>query len=293
MSDLRPASPLQRPATARPREAAAAEVEPPSPAELIAIERHLVALPTFEGGRLAEDVAIGATFVLASGGEPDGSYAAMPRWSAQEWPSRLEAVSGRLQAEAGAWPSLLWCDPLDRPIGLDRELPRAGWSPVFGETIMWVGRASVVPHLDPRLRIEAVHARSLEAHQEVEARIFGIGASQVERRRPALAEALAAGRVRAWIVWLEDEPVAVARLSQGEGVAALQGIGVVEGRRGQGFGTLITVIATRAGLALGNRIVWLSVSEENAAARRVYGRLGFAPVLTWTRWLRTEDRPGR
>ena len=78
---------------------------------------------------------------------------------------------------------------------------------------------------------------------------------------------------------LEDEPVAVARMSQGDGVAALQGIGVVEGRRGQGFGTLMTTIATRAGMALGNRIVWLSVSESNAVARHVYARLGFRPAV--------------
>lgn len=158
---------------------------------------------------------------------------------------------------------------------------------------MWVGHASVVPHLDPRLRIEAVQVHRLPLHEELESSIFGIGRVQAERRRPALIAGLESGRVRAWIVWLDDEAVAVARLSQGEGTAALQGIGVVEGRRGQGFGTLITTIATRAGMALGNRVVWLSVSEANPAARRVYARLGFAPLMAWTRWLLTEGRDSR
>jgi ribosomal protein S18 acetylase RimI-like enzyme len=83
--------------------------------------------------------------------------------------------------------------------------------------------------------------------------------------------------------------VAVARLSQGRSVAGLQGIGVVESRRGQGYGSLITIIATRAGLATGNRLVWLSVREDNDAAIRIYGHLGFERAFTWTRWLVTED----
>jgi ribosomal protein S18 acetylase RimI-like enzyme len=291
VSELRPASPVQRPETARPREAAP-DVEPPTPAELVAVERHLVSLPTFEGGSVIEDDELGAVIVRGPGGEPDLSYAAMPRWSVDAWPARLDSVRQRMRAE-GVWPSLLWCEPPDRPIGLPRELPGRGWAHVFGETVMWVGHASVVPHLDPRLRIEAVQERSLPQHEELETGIFGLDRALAERRRPAVADALRAGRVRAWIVWLEDEPVAVARLSQGDGVAALHGIGVTEARRRQGFGTLITTIATRAGLAMGNRIVWLSVSDADPIARRVYTRLGFAPLLTWSRWLATrDDAPG-
>ena len=287
VSELRPASPVQRPDTARPRETTP-EVAPPTPAELLAVERHLAMLPTFEGASHVEDAELEALFVRGPGGEPDLSYAAMPRWSVEAWPSRLAAVRERMRGD-GLWPSLLWCEPLDRPIGLARELPRHGWSRAFGETVMWVGHASVVPHLDPRLRIEAVQEHSLPVHEALETDIFGLDRSQAERRRPAVATALASGRVRAWVVWLADEPVAVARLSQGDGVAALHGIGVVEGHRRQGFGTLITTIATRAGLALGNRIVWLSVSELDPVATGVYARLGFAPLLTWSRWLVTDD----
>jgi ribosomal protein S18 acetylase RimI-like enzyme len=163
----------------------------------------------------------------------------------------------------------------------------------LGETVLWVGHASVVPHLDPLLRIEAVRPRSLSVHDRLEREVFGIGEDQALRRRSGLSAALEAGRLRAWIVWLGDEPVAVARLSQGDGVAALQGIGVVEGRRGQGFGTLITTIATRAGMAVGNRILWLSVRDDNRAALDVYARLGFAPAFSWSRWLVAEEPRGR
>jgi hypothetical protein len=38
-------------------------------------------------------------------------------------------------------------------------------------------------------------------------------------------------------------------------------------------------------MALGKRLVWLSVEDGNAGARRVYERLGFAEAFTWARWL--------
>jgi ribosomal protein S18 acetylase RimI-like enzyme len=252
------------------------------------MQRHLVDLPAWEGGNVSEDPELGVTLVRGPGDGPDVSYAAMPRWDADTWAPGLAAVTARMQAD-GAWPSLLWCDPLDQPPGLDGELQKQGWVKALGETVLWTARAPVVPHLDPSLRIEAVQPRSMVRHEALEREVFGLAADQVERRRAGLAAALEAGRVRAWIVWLGDEPVAVARLSQGHGVAALQGIGVVEDHRGEGIGTLITTIATRAGLAVGNRLVWLSVRADNRAAWSIYARLGFAPAFAWTRWLVTAD----
>jgi ribosomal protein S18 acetylase RimI-like enzyme len=288
MSERRPSSPLRRPDTARPREASVPDVAPPSAEELAAIQRHLVALPEWEGATVEVDDQLGVTFVSGPGSGPDTSYAALPRWSWQAWPERLQLVRQRMLG-AGAWPSLLWCDGLDQPMGLDRELERQGWIRALAESVLWVAHASVVPHLEPSLRIEAVQPRSLATHEALERSIFGIAAGHAERRRKSLLSNLESGRLRAWIVWLGEEPVAVARLLQGDGVAAILGVGVVPGRRGQGFGTLVTTVATRAGLALGNRIVWLSVAEENEAALRVYSRLGFERAFAWTRYLVTED----
>ncbi len=288
MSELRPDSPLRRPDTARPRAEPRPEVEPPTLEELTAIQRHLVILPEWEGGRVEDDASLDVTFVRGPGDGPDLSYAAQPRWSAEAWPERLDRVSRRMQHD-GVWPSLLWCDGLDRPPGLDRELVRLGWVRVLGETVLWVGHASVVPHLDPRMRIEAVQSRSVATHELLERRIFGIDERHAERRRASLATGLGQQRLRAWVVWLADEPVAVARLSQGPGVAGIHGVGVVPDRRGQGFGTLITAVATRAGMAVGNRLVWLSVREDDAKAFGVYTRLGFARAFAWTRYLLTED----
>ena len=288
MSELRPDSPLRRPDTARPREDAAAEVAPPTTDELEAIHRHLVRLPGQEGAVVTEDDELGVTFVRGPGSGPDLTYAALPRWGADSWAAGLAEVRARM-LDQNAWPSVLLSDRLEHPPELPAELEREGWMPVLSETVMVTGRAAVVPHLDPGMRIEAVRATALETHEQLERRIFGVSADQAKRRRAAIAAAIAAGQLRAWVVWVGDEPVAVARLSQGDGTAGLQGIGVVETYRGQGYGTLITTIATRTALATGNRLAWLSVREDNEPAVSAYTALGFERVFGWTRWLLTED----
>jgi ribosomal protein S18 acetylase RimI-like enzyme len=288
LSELRPESPVRRPQTARPRTSSADEVAAPSAQELEAVARHLVVLPELEGATVTEDEALGVTFVRGAGSGPDLTYAALARWDDAERADRLRAVRRRM-LDDHAWPSLLLTDRFEQPLDLPAQLERDGWMPVLSETVMWVGRAAVVPHLDPGIRIEAVRPAVLETHERLEREIFGLGADQLERRRPALAAALDSGRLRAWVVWLGDEPVAVARLSHADGVAGLHGIGVVPSHRGRGYGTLITTIATRTGLATGARIVWLSVHEDNEPAVRAYEALGFERAFGWTRWLVTED----
>jgi ribosomal protein S18 acetylase RimI-like enzyme len=250
--------------------------------------RQLATLPSQDGATVEADGTLGVTFVHGPGNGPDLTYAALPRWDGRDPDAAIRSVAARMRSE-GSWPSLLLTEGLERPPDLPARLERAGWLPAVSEMVMWVGHASVVPHLDPSLRIEAVQPRSLEQHESLERSIFGIAQDKAAIRREAMASALQRGALRAWLVWLEDEPVAVARLSPGEGVAALQGIGVTAARRGQGLGTLITTIATRAGMATGHRLVWLSVRADNEPALRTYRRLGFEPAFGWTRWLVPED----
>jgi ribosomal protein S18 acetylase RimI-like enzyme len=208
----------------------------------------------------------------------------MPRWPADGWQRQLTGLVEVFQGWR-AWPSLLVADRLYRPIGLGDALASVGWSAVVRETVMWVGRASVVPHLDPSMRIEAVQPATVADHELLERRVFGLPGTQAASRRKATAGALQAGGLRAYVVRVDDEPVAVARLSQGDGVAGIYGVGVADGWRNRGYGTLITTIATRAGLAMGNRLVWLSVDPGNEPALHVYRKLGFQPAFNWTRWM--------
>lgn len=295
MGELRPTSPVTRPETARPRSDAAAEaadaaaqVAPPSVEEVEGISRHLATLAVHSGASAVEDPRLGSLMVHAAGGRIALNYAAMPRWAAADWRVSLDRLAEAMRA-AGEWPSLLLAERVDRPIGMERQLPAADWTQVGHETLLWVGAASVVPHLDPNLRIEAVQPKNVEAHQELEAAIFGLGRRGLVARGNDLGDALASGHLRAYLVRIGGEPVAVARLSVGEHDAGLYGVGVAQAWRRRGIGTLLTTIATRAGLALGKRIVWLSVEDGNEGALTMYERLGFSPLFGWGRWV-TRDR---
>ncbi len=308
MSELRPSSPVRRPETARPRsatdhvheaerEAAHAEAHgvapPPSVApitldELASVQRDLVSLPVHAGARLIDDQESGVLRVHLPGGGAVMDYAALPRWSARDWRASLDQVAGRMRAD-GTWPSIVVADRLDRPPGLERALEALGWRRISAESAQWVAHASVVPHLDRALRFEAVQPRTVADHEELERRVFGADPSRAEARRRELAAALEGGRLRAFVLRLRGEPIAVARLSQGDGVAGIHGLGVAREWRGQGYGTLLTTVATRAGMATGNRIVWLSVDETNEVALHVYRTLGFQHAFGWSRWLAPID----
>ena len=295
MSDLLPAAAARRTDTARPRTADEHQhdepeivIDAPTPAELDAIQRHLACLPVHSGASAAWEATLGALIVRQDGAGPAGNYAAMPRWKSPSWLPTLNQVT-QLVRRTGSWPSLMVSDELDRPPRLGDALRRIGWHPVQRETVLWVGRASVIAHLDPRMRIEAVQARSVDTHEAVEREIFGLPDEMAPHRRAALAAALGTGSLRAFVVRVDDEPVAVTRLSQGEGVAGIYAVGVREPWRGQGYGTLLTTIATRAGMAIGNRVVWLSVEDGNDVARHVYEKLHFREAFTWARWLASPE----
>lgn len=308
MSELRPSSPVRRPDHARPRSetehvhddaraAAHAEahgiapppsVSPITPDELASVQRDLVGLPVHAGARLIEDTDLGVLRVRLPGGGAVVDYAAAPRWTAGDWRASLDRVTDRMRAD-GSWPSLLLTDRLDRPPGLERAVDSLGWRRISAESVLWVGHASVVPHLDRALRFEAIQPRTVADHEELERRVFGADPSRAEARRRELATALAGGRLRAWVLRLHGEPIAVARLSLGDGVAGIHGLGVAREWRGKGYGTLLATVVTRAGMATGHRIVWLSVDETNEVALHVYRGLGFQHAFGWSRWLAPLD----
>jgi ribosomal protein S18 acetylase RimI-like enzyme len=308
VSELRPSSPVRRPDSARPRtaaehvhddarEAAHAEAHgvapPPSVApitfdELSAVQRDLVSLPVHAGARLIDDPDLGVLRVRLPGGGAVMDYVAVPRWTTRDWRGSLERVADRMRAD-GTWPSIVLADRLDRPPGLERAVRSLGWRRISTESALWVAHASVVPHLDTALRFEAVQPRTVADHEALERRVFGADPGRAEARRRELATALAGGRLRAYVLRLRGEPIAIARLSQGDGVAGIHGLGVAREWRGQGYGTLLATVATRAGMATGNRVVWLSVDETNEVALHVYQKLGFQHAFGWSRWLAPID----
>lgn len=285
MTDQPPAEVL-RPATARPRgqPATAAEQEPPTPDEYAAIERSLIDLPKFSGGEVGEEEELGLSVAILRGRGPGYNFAGGARWTADETSGRLSALAGAMHS-IGEWPALLVADGITQPPDLAAHLTTAGWVEIERERIMWTRTAAGVPHLDPSLRIEAVTSRTAAEYEAVEREIFDLPADFANQRAAGLSYSISAGWMRAYLVRLQGEAVATARLAAGSAVAGIFGVGVVPDQRRRGLGSLVTAVATRAGLAAGNKLVWLSVNELNDPALRVYREFGFQPGFHWSRWV--------
>jgi ribosomal protein S18 acetylase RimI-like enzyme len=279
-------SELQRPANARPRGGEPAQ-EPPTPVELDHIERQLALLPTLGGATAVDDERLHALLVSMPGRGPGYNFAACPRWPAADSARLLHLLTDRM-LEQGEWPAIVVADGLSQPATLPTDLAAAGWVELEGERIYVTRRQPGVPHLDPALRLEGATPASAAECQAVEQAAFGLSAELAPARARALAAALERGALRAYMVRLGGRVVASARLTQADGVAGVSGVGVLPDQRGKGFGSLVTAVATRAGLAMGNRLVWLSVDERNQAALRLYRRLGYQPSFDWTRWAATR-----
>lgn len=278
-----PDPPLRRPPDARPRrDGARDEPVPPDEAEALAIERQLTSLTELAGATAEAGPGSPVRLLRWPGRGLGFNHAVEPRWTADDWRAGAAALAERFRA-LGELPAIALLEATARPEGLAGSLARAGWVPVAREAVLWTRRAAVVPHLDPGLRIESMTAARAGDYEAVERSIFGLGPREAPDRLASLEAGLTAGRLRAYLVRLHGTPIATARLVPGPGVAALQGVGVVPERRRQGYGSLITTIATRAGLATGHRLVWLAVDPDDAAAQALYRGLDYRPFSDWVR----------
>ena len=258
----------------------------PTRQELEQIEAQLVELAALAGATVREDSALDAWLVRWPGRGPALNHAERVRWSADAAGVRrhLERLSAELRPSAHR-PAILVAHGLTEPHDLAERLSALGWQAALHELILWTRIAAAVPRLDPLMRIEAVTRSTAPAYEALERAVFGLDGSLAEVRLAAIERALAAGRLRAYIVRVVEEPVATARLWTFGDLACLDGVGVVQRARRRGYGTLVTTIATRAALATGHRLVWLEVARDNAAARSMYERLGYRPAFEWDLWV--------
>jgi ribosomal protein S18 acetylase RimI-like enzyme len=256
----------------------------PSAAELDAIEKQQATLLGHMGADVVEDPELGVTWIRFAARTPSLTFATSIRWPESEFAATLSAFENRMRS-AGEWPAVSVADGVTQPIDLGSRLADLGWTRISGERIMFNRHAPVVPHLDPGLRIEAVTAASALECVQLETANFGLPPDDIGERAERLAGDVASGEIRGYIVRLVREPVASTRLVPAERVAALTGVGVVARQRRRGYGRLITAVATRAGLATGHGLVWLSVDEANTAAVELYRGLGYEPSFAWSRWI--------
>lgn len=257
---------------------------PPTPEELAAIEDHRVTWTTLLGAHVEHAVELGGRLVTHDAPGSGLNFVACIRWTDREFDEHLRTVFGTMSAR-GLWPSVVVSDGLTTPADFADRLRAARWVPVFSERIMFTRHAAVVPHLDPQLRVEAVTPASALDEVRLETAVFGLLPETVGESAELLAHSVAAGTTRGFLLRLHGDVVAAARLVPGSMVCGLHAVGVDPRQRRRGYGRMLTAIATRAGLATGHRIVWLSVDEANTAAVEMYRSLGFEPSFTWTRWL--------
>jgi len=76
----------------------------------------------------------------------------------------------------------------------------------------------------------------------------------------------------------DGEPIALARRATVGKGSYLSSIGTRPRWRGRGYGALATALAVGEALAAGSELVHLAVDVDNAAARRLYERLGFIVI---------------
>ncbi|HUR15763.1 MAG TPA: GNAT family N-acetyltransferase [Candidatus Limnocylindrales bacterium] len=277
----------RRPETARPRQDSPESHEHglPTDEELDAIELQHATRMVQSGAEVTADEELGVWWIRFERRTPQLAFAMRLRWPEAEAETRLARLTAVMQGR-GEWPSLSISEGLTQPTTIGDTLADAGWRIVAGERLMFTRHPPTNPHLDPTLRIVAVTPATAKECVELEITNFGLPLSEVEPRTEWLAEAVRNGSERAYIVRSMHKPVASARLIPGAGGAAcLSAINVVAAQRGRGYGRLVTSVATRAGLATGAKLVWLSVDESNAPAVKLYESLGFEPTFAWSRWI--------
>jgi ribosomal protein S18 acetylase RimI-like enzyme len=257
---------------------------PPTLDELNAIEEHRVDWARLLGATVEDAPELGGRLVTSEATTSSLNYVACVRWQTDDFDDHLARVVSTM-SDRGLWPSLIVCDELSSPIDLSDRLHAAGWIPVFSDMTMWTRHPAVVPHLEPRLRVEAVTPASALDSVRLETDVFGLMPEEVGEQAELLANSVADGTTRAFLLLLDGRAVATARLVPGPLVAGLHAIAVDSRQRRRGYGRMVTAVATRAGLATGHKLVWLSVIESNTAAVNLYHSLGFAPTFRWTRWV--------
>src|SRR4051812_33111908 len=251
---------------------------------MAAIEDDRLRWATLVGASVEDNIDLGGQLVTHAAPGSSLNFVGRIRWQEGHVAGRLERVIETMR-DRGTWPSVVVCEGLTTPTDAPRRLSAAGWLPVFSDRNMFTRHPAVVPHLDPELRVEAVTPATALESVRLETTAFGLMPDAIGESAEQLAESVAAGTTRGFLLRLRGETVATVRLVPGPMVAGLHAIGVDPRHRRRGYGRMLTAIATRAGIATGHRLVWLSVLEENAAAIKLYTSLGFEPTFRWTRWL--------
>jgi ribosomal protein S18 acetylase RimI-like enzyme len=108
-----------------------------------------------------------------------------------------------------------------------------------------------------------------------------------ERLRALLTER--GGRTRAFVAWLNDEPVGAIEMFHGSETAGIHGLSVLDRYQGRGIGSALIEQGCREAAESGaTEIVLLATAE----GQRLYERRGFTEVGRFGYWYRSFQRTG-
>jgi ribosomal protein S18 acetylase RimI-like enzyme len=217
------------------------------------------------------------------------------RVAAIRWPVDGAAFDRRVDETIMLFATLdrrphLWPRPILRePADIVERLLAAGFDDVGAGMIMILDRPNALTGRDSptdgSVTVERLHAVAGPAARAVAADVALVLVEAFEaepERRPSIeAEMLAwldHPDLHVCLIRVDGEPAAVAKRATFDGATYLSSIGTRPVFRGRGLGGLVTAIAARDGIAAGSRWTHLGVYSRNDEARRVYERLGFAPV---------------
>ncbi len=264
-----------------------ASVDLPTVIRLLRHEATVHAVP----GREVRD--LGDALLLHDPHDPE------PFWNRLEgvrFPTDPDAFDQRLAeirilfASIGRQPHIWLLPPYDTPTDLlDRLVANgfedAGPGHLMVSTDPAPAQAVVAAGPDARVSVERYRHLDGEAAFTVATAIVGVLGEAFtvswDRRPGIIAETLASlgdPRFTHYLVRLDGAPAAVARRATFDGLSYLSSIGTVAAARGRGLGRLVTSTATVDGFAAGSEMVHLGVFADNAPAKALYERLGFAYV---------------
>ncbi len=217
------------------------------------------------------------------------------RLQAVRWPEDRMGFDRRMVETLALFASLgraphVWPSPVHgSPHDLVARLLAEGFHDVGGGHVMvLVDEAACGPvvaaEVPPGVTVEPVRTSSAMPDVDADAmagilvEAFGTLPDRRQELAADLRRSLGDARISLSLVRIDGEPAACAKATTFDGFTYVSSVGTREAFRGRGLAALATRQAVAEGRGRTPATVYLGVFSGNAAALRVYDRLGFASV---------------
>lgn len=262
------------------------DVDPQTIRDLLLHEAHVHALTRRDVRDLGDSILLH---------DPDDPEPFWNRLVAVRWPEAPDAFDRRLTEMLVLFTSVgrqphIWPSPIhDQPADLVERLLANGFMDTGTGMMMLYANGDDAGPAEPPMPRDVALERLSELDRgaaeavapgivEVLADAFDVSDGRLGDIREDTVVALGHAWFTYYLVRVEGRPAAVGRRATSHGITYLTSIGTSAWARGRGLGRLVTVAATRDGLAAGSRRIHLGVFADNATAIHLYEGLGFVRI---------------